>query len=162
VRRVGARNGRRDDKVEIIGVRRGPLRPVVGTLESDRAVYDHCFRVGDRRSIIYTDRHARRFQRLDPARASARRFPIREQPDINAPLLRADQRPYIASQSSSGAKQTSTAALVAMEAAVSTVQTTPNASGNAIKNTHNGMHDYVVGVNLWRNPSYFPAQKQPA
>jgi hypothetical protein len=104
--------------------------------------------VGDPRSIIYPDRHARRFQWLDPARASARRFPIREQPDINAPLLRADQRPYIASQSYSGAKQTSTAALVAMEAAGSAVQTTPNASGNAIKNMRQSSFDATVQIQI--------------
>src|SRR6516165_4543675 len=45
------------------------------------------------RSLVNPHRHIGLGQRLDPARAPARRRPIGDHPNINAALLRPDQRP---------------------------------------------------------------------
>ena len=45
VRRIGHRDGRGRDQVGILGVLSGTARPIVGALESDRAVYNQLFGV---------------------------------------------------------------------------------------------------------------------
>jgi hypothetical protein len=45
------------------------------------------------RSIVDPNRHASGAQRIDATRASARRRPVGDHPNINAALFGADQRP---------------------------------------------------------------------
>lgn len=92
MRRVRARDRWGRDQIEVLGVLGGPARPVVGALKRNRAVDDHGFGVREPRPAVYPHRHSRRRQRLDPARASARRAPIGDHPDIDPAFLGPDQR----------------------------------------------------------------------
>jgi hypothetical protein len=119
--------------------------------------------VREARSIVYPHRHARRGQRIDATRASARRRLVGDHPNINAALFGPDQRPNDpgtdrqavaatrisrsavsmaltanAAQSSSGAKQTAIAASVEAEAADCEGEIAPSASVRANRNTHYG------------------------
>jgi hypothetical protein len=62
-------------------------------LERDRAVDNDCLGMGDPCPIVYPDRHARRGQRIDATRTSARRRLVGDHPNVNAALFGPDQRP---------------------------------------------------------------------
>jgi hypothetical protein len=90
--RVGRRDRRGRDKVQVFKVHRGTAGPVHRTRQGDGAVNHHRLGVRDPGLSVNPDRHARGGQGLDPAYAFARRGPVRDQPDINAALLGPDQR----------------------------------------------------------------------
>jgi hypothetical protein len=89
---VGGSDCRGGDEVQVFGVLRRACRPVVGAQQGDRAVDHHCLDVRDPHLIIDPDRHARGGQGLDPACALARRGLVRDQSDINPPLLGTNKR----------------------------------------------------------------------
>jgi hypothetical protein len=86
MRRIGRRDSRGRDKVQVFGVRR---RPIHGTRQGDGAVDYHR---RDPRLSVNPYRHARGGQGLDPACVFARRGLVRDQLDINAAFLGPDQR----------------------------------------------------------------------
>jgi hypothetical protein len=89
MRRIGRRDSRGRDKVQVSGVHRSAAGPIHRTRQGDGAVDYHR---RDPRLSVNPDRHSRGGQGLDPAFAFARRGPIRHQPDINPAFLGADQR----------------------------------------------------------------------
>ncbi len=111
----------------------------------------------DARLIVDPDWDACCGQRLDPARTATRCGLVRDQPDID-PALRSGivealtrislsalsiGRTAKAAQSSSGAKQTATAAPDETEAASCIGESTPKERARARCNTHYGIHDII-------------------
>jgi hypothetical protein len=150
---IGHREGRGGDEVEVLGVGRGPAGPIIGARQGHCFIDHHSLFVCSPRLIVYPDRDARSSQRLDPACPTARCALVGNQPDIDPALFGPDQRLNDArpggeaiganedlvlgmsigriakaAQSSSGAKQTATAASDVTEGAGSAGDNTPKTS----------------------------------
>jgi hypothetical protein len=89
--RVGFGDLRGNDQAEVLGVTGRAAAPVHPAHQRDLAVDYHAFGVGYPHPSIDPYRSSRLRERIQAAPAPAGRRPVRNQPDVDAALCRADQ-----------------------------------------------------------------------